>query len=164
MSQSNNLPPEDSKYNLYYRNYETQSIDKDILAKIDWHEQQALELRKLAGMTATVYIPQNHPTVGYKLLKDGRRVLWNDRNIPSDKKSGRREYGTMQSCVRIESDQLERELAEMSGDDYILREIDYNGDPYMKIALIMERIEPIVMVKAHNIHTLLHERKYGKEQ
>lgn len=138
--------------NLRQTDFSIDKIDRDILDKIMYHEESALELRRQAGMYNTIYIPQVHLAHASSLLRKDRRLVWSESVAPQGKKSGKRHYGTIDSFEPIYDEQMRKEIKEM-----FLDEMNYNGEPYMKIKLIMERDEMIVQVTGNSEHSIINQ-------
>ena len=142
---------EQKRKNIFKKQYK--DIDESVLNKATWYEQQALQLRKDAGMITVIYLPQTHAIIGQNLLKKGRRLMWCEVDPEPNKKSGYRIHGTIESFSSISSKELSKEL------DFItLEEIEYDNEPYIKIVMIVEREETVITVHGKSEYLYIEER------
>lgn len=138
--------------NLRKTDFKQEDVEKDILNQIMYHEEAALELRRQAGMFNTIYIPQIHSAHAASMLRKDRRILWTENIPPMGKKSGKRHYGTIEGFSPIYKDEMEKEI-----DAMYLHEMNYTGEPYMKIKMIIERNEPMVQVTGNSEYSILNK-------
>jgi hypothetical protein len=149
----NRLSGDYKNKNLRQTDFSLEKIEKDILDKIMFHEEMALELRRRAGMFNTIYIPQIHLAHASSLLRKDRRLMWSENIPPQGKKSGKRHYGTIDSFEPVYAEQMKKEIKDM-----FLDEMNYNDEPYMKIKVIMERDEMIVQVTGNSEYSIINQQ------
>lgn len=138
----------DKKKNLRKVHYSAEDLDIETLKQIENYEQQALELRRQLGMFCSIYIPADHSAMAYGLILKGVRLMWLETR---EGKSAKRMYGTVEAIEVIEKD-LNKEI-----DEIILNHIKYDGQRYIRVKLLMEREQNIVMVTGRSEHLFLDE-------
>lgn len=138
--------------NIFKRTFST--IDDDVLAQIKYFEQQALDLRRSAGMITYTYIPQVHDVFTKNLIKKGNRIIIIEKDLRPDKNSGLRCYGTVYDFYPIDSTALESEV-----DPMILKHNGYYEykQPYLKIEIVVEKFQTIPMLKGRSDYVYLAE-------
>lgn len=53
-------------------------IDEEVLKQIEFHEKEALRLRKEAGMTVKIFTHRFHSVISNKLVFEGMRLEWEE--------------------------------------------------------------------------------------
>ena len=136
--------------NIFIQSYEIETIDKDAIDQIKFHEDKAKELRKELGLYTYIYAPATHSIFLERLIRNGRRLLWKEFEPPIGKKSGTRKYGIVEKFEPVSSQQMEIEVGET-----VLDRIDYKKEQYMKITVITERDETIAMITGKSKYLFL---------
>ena len=67
--------------------YDDLNLDKDRLMEIEYHEKRAIELRKEMGMYVVFYLPEDNPCIKDRLIRDNRRLEFNERMNGTDYRS-----------------------------------------------------------------------------
>ena len=133
---------EDYKTNFFKPTYDVNNLDETLIKEAKYHEEKALQLRQEAGLITYIYVLSTHPIIIKKLAQKGRLLHYKEFDTTA-KSTSTRKYGVIAEIKNLTIDQFEEEVN-------IFNLLSYHKQPYVRIAVIVQKEETIAMVTGYS--------------
>ena len=120
---------EKTRKNVIVHHYQYNYLPKDLMDEIQKKEDELIELKKKVGAKISIWLPNNHPVFGTKLLHRNKKVEWSTHTMISGKEKQIREIAYVESI---------NENADITQavDQGALEAIDFSDEPYTELRAI----------------------------